>query len=234
MRLQKYLAKCGVASRRKSEELIRLGEVTVNNIIIKEMGHIIEPGADIITVNGEKIDLVEEKIYIVLHKPKGYITTVSDQFDRKKVIDLIDLNERIFPVGRLDYDTSGLLILTNDGELTYTLTHPKHKVEKTYIAIIKGIPTEKELKLFGEGLHVEDYVTSPAKIRIIEHFDNKATVEIKISEGKNRQVRKMCHAINHPVIELKRIATGKLILGDLQEGSWRYLSQNEIKQLTKR
>ncbi len=234
MRLQKYLAKCGVASRRKSEELIRLGEVAVNNIIIKEMGHIIEPSTDIITVNGEKIDLVEEKIYIVLHKPKGYITTVSDQFDRKKVIDLIDLDVRIFPVGRLDYDTSGLLILTNDGELTYTLTHPKHKVEKTYIAVIKGIPTEKELKLFGEGLRVEDYVTSPAEIRIVEHFDNKSTVEIKISEGKNRQLRKMCHAINHPVIELKRIATGKLILGDLQEGRWRYLSQNEIKQLTKR
>ncbi|PHS36569.1 MAG: pseudouridine synthase [Alkaliphilus sp.] len=234
MRLQKYLAKCGVASRRKSEELIRLGEVTVNNIIIKEMGHIIEPSVDIITVNGEKIDLVEEKIYIVLHKPKGYITTVSDQFDRKKVIDLIDLDERIFPVGRLDYDTSGLLVLTNDGELTYTLTHPKHKVEKTYIAIIKGVPTEKELKLFVEGLHVEDYVTSPAKIRIIESFDNKSTVEIKISEGRNRQVRKMCHAINHPVIELKRIATGKLILGNLIEGNWRYLSQGEIKQLTKR
>ncbi|MGV8145013.1 MAG: pseudouridine synthase [Alkaliphilus sp.] len=234
MRLQKYLAKCGVASRRKSEELIRLEKVAVNNVIIKEMGHIIDPSTDIITVNEEEIELVEKKIYIMLHKPKGYITTVSDQFDRKKVIDLINLKERIFPVGRLDYDTSGLLILTNDGELTYTLTHPKHKVEKTYIAIIKGIPTEKEMSLFGEGLHIEHYVTFPAKIKIIESFENKTSVEIKISEGRNRQVRKMCHAINHPVIELKRIATGKLQLRDLQEGSWRYLSRVEINQLTTR
>ena len=231
MRLQKFLASCGVASRRKSEELIRDGRIKVNDKVVTEMGIKVDPGTDSVCVDGKNIVLEGHKIYILLNKPKGYVTTVWEQFNRKKVIDLVDVPYRIFPVGRLDYNTSGLLILTNDGELTYRLTHPKFEIPKTYIAKIKGTPSKRKLDNFQDGLRIGDYTTSPSKIRILRKIDADCLVEITIKEGKNRQVRKMCSAIGHPVLELKRIKMGKINIGNLKVGDWRYLAEKEIKYL---
>ena len=231
MRLQKYLASCGVASRRKCEELISKGIIKVNGNVITEMGHKVEPGKDIVTMNEKTIELKKKMIYVLLNKPTGYVTTVSDQFNRDKVTDLVNLPYRLFPVGRLDYNTSGLLILTNDGELTFKLTHPKFKVPKTYIAKIKGKIKDNEILLFEKGLPIEDYVTSPAKIRIISEDQNDSIVKITIREGKNRQVRKMCEAVGHPVMSLKRIAMGDISLSNLPIGTWRYLTPKEINYL---
>lgn len=231
MRLQKYLALCGVASRRRSEELIKEGQITVNNNIIQEMGFIIDPDKDVVKVKGKAVVPEEEKLYIMMNKPTGYVTTVSDQFNRSKVTDLVDVKERVYPVGRLDYNTSGLLLLTNDGDLAYRLTHPKFKVEKVYMAKIKGKPTVGEMKCFEAGLKIEDYITSPAKIRIIRELNQETIVEITIREGRNRQVRKMCDAIGHPVTELKRLSIGELQLGDLPLGKWRYLLNKELEYL---
>lgn len=233
-RLQKYMARAGVASRRKCEELIRKGCVKINGHIITDMGIKVDPDVDIIQVNGKVIKPTEKKIYILLNKPVGYITSVKDQFNRPTVMDLIGhKTDRLYPVGRLDYDTSGLLILTNDGEITYKLTHPSHEIRKTYIAVLKGVPDEEDLNQFRNGLKIDNYVTSPAKIEILKSFDNKAIAKIEIHEGKNRQIRKMCKKIGHPVISLKRVAIGNITLKGLKEGQWRYLSDTEIEYLRK-
>ncbi|WP_130807118.1 pseudouridine synthase [Senegalia massiliensis] len=232
MRLQKFMAKAGIASRRKSEKIILDGRVTVNNTMIKKLGFKVDPKKDIIKVDNKEISLEKEKIYIILNKPVGYITSVSDQFNRKTVIDLVSkVDQRIYPVGRLDYDTSGLLLLTNDGDLTYKMTHPSHEVNKTYIAEVKGIPNNEELKEFKEGLKIEDYITSPADIKIIKKNKDKSTLKITIHEGKNRQVRKMCEKINHTVIKLKRISFGDIRLNNLKEGDYRFLTDKEIRYI---
>ena len=170
----------------------------------------------------------------MLNKPAGCVTTVKDQLGRATVLDLVnDINERIFPVGRLDYDTSGLLILTNDGDFTYRLTHHRHETAKVYRARIKGIVLKEEIKKFEKGLEIEDYITSPAKIKVLESDGNTSYVEITIHEGKNRQVRKMCEKIGHPVITLKRVSIGNIHLGNLSEGEWRKLTSNELNSLKK-
>lgn len=231
MRLQKFLATCGVASRRKSEELILSGRVKVNGNVITEMGYKIDMDVDQVHVDGKKVALEEKKVYIMLNKPTGYVTTAKEQFNRKKVTDLVQVPYRIFPVGRLDYNTSGLLILTNDGELTYRLTHPKFKVEKVYIAKVKGVPTKEELFAFENGLKIEDYITAPAKIKVLKEGNDTAVVEVIIREGKNRQVRKMCDTIGHPVLELKRVKMGRIQLGNLEVGNWRYFTEREVAYL---
>ncbi|MGO1368784.1 MAG: pseudouridine synthase [Senegalia sp. (in: firmicutes)] len=234
MRLQKFMAKAGIASRRKSEKIILDERVMVNDKIIKELGFKINPDKDIIKVDNKIIYIEEEKIYILLNKPVNYITSVSDQFDRKTVMDLLpDIQQRVYPVGRLDYDTSGLLLLTNDGDLTYKMTHPSHEVEKVYLAEVKGIPSEDQLNNFRNGLSIEDYVTSKAKINIIEKNNTKSLLEITIHEGKNRQVRKMCEKINHPVLKLKRIKFGIIDLNGLKEGNYRRLTKTELTYLKK-
>ena len=179
VRLQKYLADCGVASRRKSEELILKGRVSVNGILVTELGTTVDDN-DIICFDGNRVKRKEQMIDIILNKPAGYVTTVKDQFQRPTVVDLVNIPERIFPVGRLDYDTSGLLILTNDGSLTYRLTHPKFKIKKVYRAVIKGIPSKDKIEEFEKGLKIEDYVTAPAKFKIIKSFNNTSIVEITI------------------------------------------------------
>lgn len=233
MRLQKFIALSGVASRRKAEEMILNGRVKVNGNVIRELGTKVDVNHDVVEVDGKKLTIKNEKIYIMLNKPVGYVTTVKDQFNRPTVISLIEneIKERVYPVGRLDYDTEGLLLLTNDGELTYRITHPKHNINKTYIAVIKGIPSETELNRFRSGLCIEDYTTSPAAIEIIKVLKNESVVKITIHEGKNRQIRKMCEAIGHPVKQLKRIAIGNIRLNDLPVGQWRYLTPQEIKYL---
>jgi 23S rRNA pseudouridine2605 synthase len=231
IRLQKYLAEAGVASRRMSEKLISQGRVEVNGIKITEPGTKVTMG-DIVKVDGKEAKPENKKVYILLNKPSGYVTTSKDQFSRKTVLDLIQgVNERIYPVGRLDYDTSGLLLLTNDGELAQKLTHPSHETEKVYQVKIEGFLNDKEIQSFKTGIAIEDYVASPAKIRTIEKLKTESVVEITIHEGKNRQVRKMFEAVGHIVLKLKRVSIGALKLEGLEEGTWRYLTEKEVKAL---
>lgn len=231
MRLQKYLAQAGVASRRKAEEMIRQGRVTVNGLKIVDMGAKVTAD-DIVEVDGKKISLESKKIYIALNKPVGYITTVSDQFSRKTVLELVkEIKERIYPVGRLDYNTSGLLLLTNDGEFSFRLTHPGHEVNKVYIAEVYGLVSDDKAEAFKKGLKTKEFIASPAKLKVLTKGKNTSVIEITIHEGRNRQVRKMCEAIGHPVINLKRIQIGSVKLGALEEGSWRYLTRQEVEML---
>lgn len=232
MRLQKFLAHAGIASRRAAEEIIKQGRVTLNGSKVTEMGTIVSD-IDKITVDGKEISLNKnQKTYIMLNKPVGYVSTAKDQFGRPTVLDLVkDLNVRLYPVGRLDYDTSGLIILTDDGDFTYQLTHPKHEIDKVYEALLKGVPTDDEIKHFENGLKIEDYTTSPAKIEIKKIEKAGALVHITIHEGKNRQVRKMCDAIGHTVISLKRISIGPIALDNLDEGKWKKISDAELKRL---
>lgn len=234
MRINKYIALCGVASRRKAEELILAGRVTVNDEVMTELSYKVDEENDIVKVEDKLIKEENKLVYILLNKPEGYITTVKDQFDRPSVLDLVsDIKERVYPIGRLDYETSGLLLLTNDGDLTYKLTHPKHEVDKTYVARVKGKLTKEEIERFKTGLKIEDYTTAPAKLKVIKYDEQRdsSLLEIKIHEGKNRQVRKMCKAINHPVLRLRRSAMGKIKIRDCEIGKYRYLTEDEIKYL---
>lgn len=232
MRLQKYIALCGVSSRRKAEELILQGKVKVNNRVVKEMGTKINPKLDIVKVDDKHISIEKNKVYIMLNKPVGYMTTLDDEKNRRTVRDLIEgVKERIYPVGRLDSDTTGLLLMTNDGDLAFKLSHPKHEVVKRYIAIVEGTPTKWDLERFSHGLMIDNKPTSEAFIKIAKRYEDESILEIGIHEGRNRQVKKMCEAINHPVKKLKRISIGNLELGGLGLGNWRYLEEEEIEYL---
>ena len=232
-RLQKVMAHAGVASRRKSEEIIAEGRVKVNGEVVSEMGFKVDPEKDEIVVDGEVISQ-EKKVYLLLNKPEDYITTVSDPKDRPTVMDLIpDLKQRIYPAGRLDYDSSGLLILTNDGDLCYKLTHPKKEVDKKYWVRAKGLISEEDFNKFREGMVIDGRKTAPAKIANINYQDNYTEFEITIHEGRNRQVRRMCKIAGFSVVKLKRIAFSFLSLGSLDEGEYRYLKEEEINKLKK-
>lgn len=206
IRLQKYLADAGIASRRKAEELIKQGKVYVNGKIVNELGTKVTPNVDKIRYEGKKVEIEEKYIYILLNKPIGYVTTVKDQFNRDSVMDLVKIRKRLVPVGRLDMYTSGALILTNDGEFVYKVTHPKHEIEKTYTVTIKGIIKKEEVKNLEIGVDIGEYITKPAKVKILKTDEEKniSRLEITIHEGKNRQVRKMCEAIGHSVLALHR------------------------------
>lgn len=232
VRLQKYLADAGVASRRKAEELIREGKISVNGNVVTELGTRVDAKIDSVFYNGKKIVSNTRMVYLMLHKPEGFVTTAKDQFDRPTVMDLLKgINERVVPVGRLDYNTSGLLILTNDGDLTFKLTHPKHLVEKVYMAKLFGRPDQNAINRFKWGVNLEGKITSPARLEIIEELGKYTMCKITITEGKNRQVRRMCESIKHPVATLMRVATGELELGDLPRGKFRHLTEKEIKYL---
>ncbi len=236
-RLHKYLARAGIASRRKCEELILQGLVRVNHQIVTKLGTKIDSQKDIIEVKGKIVKILNHKkhIYILLYKPKGYLTSLYDPYNRPTILDLLKgVNERIYPVGRLDYNSEGLLLLTNDGEITYALTHPSKKIEKTYIAKVKGVPSLKKLKLLSEGIMLENnYKISPCEIHLIKIINGNAVLKIKIKEGKKRQIRKMGEYIGHPVLELKRIQMGTIRLRDLKPGEYRYLNKQEIENLKK-
>lgn len=234
VRLQKYIAMCGVASRRAAEEMIKEGKVKVNGSKITEQGVKVEIGADKVFVNGKEIKPVNKDYYIMLNKPSGYVTTVKDQFDRPTVIDLLgeEITARVFPVGRLDYETEGLLIMTNDGDFTYKVTHPKHNIDKTYIAVIKGGISIKGLAMLRQGVKLDDgFVTSPAQVEMLNADNGHTVIKITIHEGKNRQVRRMFEAVGCKVVELQRISIGKVELGNLPLGRWRYLTSHEISYL---
>ena len=227
IRLQKWLSQSGIASRRKAEELIQAGHVAVNGIIVTELGARANTAKDKVTVMGRPCEISETKLYIALHKPEGVVTTVSDQFNRPTVMDYIPEGMHCYPVGRLDYDTSGLLILTNDGEFCQRLAHPRHGIPKTYIATVKGIPTKESLDAFSNGIIIDGRRTAPCHIEVIKKEPN-AKVRIKLQEGRNRQVRKMCNAIGHPVMSLKRVEIGPVKLGSLPRGQWRHLTAGEV------
>ncbi len=234
IRLQKYMADCGVDSRRKCEEYISNGLVKVNEKIITELGVKVKPSKDIVEYNGKRIENSKknDKVYILLNKPIGYVTTVKDQFERQTVIDLIKgVKERIVPVGRLDMYTSGALILTNDGEFVYKVTHPKYEIEKTYVATLSGIIQNEAIEKLENGVAIEDYITKPAKVKIlkIDYEKRISRIEITIHEGKNREVRKMCEAVGYKVIALHRSKIGKLKVKDLKIGEWRYLTKKEVE-----
>lgn len=231
-RLQKYLAECGIASRRKCEEYILQGKVKVNNNLVTELGTKINPQKDIVAFEGKEIKRENKKIYILLNKPIGYVTTAEEQFGRDKVLDLVKVKERIVPVGRLDMYTSGALILTNDGDFIYKVTHPKHEIEKTYTVTLKGIIQNDEVEKLRKGVKIEDYTTKPAKVKILKIVQEKniSRLEIIIHEGKNRQVRKMCEAVGKKVLALHRSKIGKIGVKDLKLGEWRYLTKKEIQQ----
>lgn len=235
VRLQKYIAMSGKASRRGAEELINEGRVKVNGEKVKEQGVKVEIGADEVSVDGKVLKLKDKKYYIMLNKPVGYVSTVKDQFDRPTVVDLIgdEISTRIFPVGRLDYDTEGLLLLTNDGDFTYRVTHPKFNVSKTYIAVVSGGVSPQGMAALRKGVRIEDYKTSPADVTMLDASGGKTTIKITIHEGKNRQVRKMFEAIGSKVIALKRLSIGEIELGNLPLGRWRHLTTHEINYLTK-
>ncbi|MCH3963823.1 MAG: rRNA pseudouridine synthase [Clostridium sp.] len=230
-RLQKYMAHCGVASRRKCEELIVAGRVKVNGKTENKLGFRIDTEKDIVQVDGKNINVVSKKVYIALNKPEGYLSTVKDERNRKTVLDIVKVDERIYPVGRLDCDTSGLLILTNDGDIYNKIVHPKFQKNKIYIAVVKGIPDNNDIYKFCNGIDIGGYVTSKAYLKLLRIGNNTSEIEIKIHEGKNRQIRKMCEEIGHPVITLKRTEIGNLKLGTLKAGEWRYLSKNEIDHI---
>ena len=232
IRLQKFMAEAQVASRRKCEEIILSGRVAVNGETVSVLGTKIDDKTDTVTLDGREIKRGGSHIYIMLNKPEGYITTVSDRFDRPTVMDLVkDVGERIYPVGRLGYDTAGLLLMTNDGELTYRLTHPKHNINKTYIAAVDSAPTQAEIKRFESGIVIDGRKTARAKLGIIKTDGRYTYLKIIIHEGRNRQVRKMCEAIGHPVRRLRRAATGTLKLGSLKTGEYRHLTADEVKYL---
>ena len=231
MRLNKYIASAGVCSRRKADELIANGNVKINGAVVREMGSQVEEG-DIVSVNGTEISVVAEKVYVVVNKPLGYITSMSDNKDRLTVADLVtDIPERLFPVGRLDYNTTGLLIMTNDGELTYALTHPKHEVPKTYVATVAGVLSGARLARLRKGVDIGGFVTSPAQVKVIKQNPRSAVVEISIHEGKNRQVRKMFAAVGNKVQSLERVAIGEIRLGRRLSGHYRKLTKAEIAYL---
>ena len=232
-RLQKYLAECGIASRRKCEEYITQGKVQVNGKTITELGVKVNPEKDKITFEGKNVKQEERKVYILLNKPIGYVTTSDEQFGRDKVLDLVKVRERVVPVGRLDMYTSGALILTNDGDFVYKVTHPKHEITKTYTVTVKGIIKNEEVEQLRKGVKIDDYTTGPAKVKILKTDEEKdiSRLEITIHEGKNRQVRRMCESVGRRVIALHRSKIGNIGVKDIELGKWRYLKDFEVKNL---
>lgn len=234
-RLQKILSRAGIASRRAAEQYILDGRVSIDGKIVRELGTKIDPERSEIKVDGRRINLKVEKIYLMLNKPKQVLSSVSDDRGRRTVIDLIeDVDEKIFPIGRLDYNTEGLLLLTNDGELANGLLHPKFEIDKTYLAVIKGRVDQERLDRLRIGVKLEDGMTAPALVNLLELGDDQSTVEITIHEGRNRQVRRMFEAIGYLIKKLRRIKFAGLTLEGLKLGAHRALTKREVESLRRK
>lgn len=232
VRLQKYLSECGVASRRKAEDLIAAGKVKVNGKPAS-IGDKVDPKHDTVIVAGKKIRKSKKNTYIMLHKPRGFITTLSDEMGRKCVAQLVeDVGTRIYPVGRLDRDSEGLLLLTDDGEFANALTHPTHHVPKTYRVTIRPTITEEQITALTTGIEIDGRMTMPSEVRVLEKKEGRVVLEIIIYEGRNRQIRKMCDALGLEVARLKRTQIGSVKLGMLKQGDWRNLTDEEVHKLT--
>ena len=229
-RLQKVMAAAGVASRRASEELIAEGRVTVNGEVAR-LGRKVDPATDDIRVDGERINADPDRVYVLLNKPQGVVTTVDDPEGRPTVMDLVNLPMRLYPVGRLDLDTEGLLLLTNDGDLTHALLHPSRQVPRTYVALVPGPVKRPALQQLRDGVELEDGTARPQSVDVIEEQRGKALLQLVMTEGRKREVRRMLSAVGHPVERLARVAFGGVELGDLRQGKWRFLTQQEVGRL---
>ena len=231
IRLQKYLSQCAVASRRKSEELILAGKVKVNGRVAG-IGDKISPKKDVVTVSGKKIISSKKLYYIALHKPRGFVTTMEDEMGRKCVAQLVqDVGARVYPVGRLDRESEGLLIMTNDGEFANGLTHPSKHVPKVYRVTVRPDITEEQLVKFETGMEIDGRMTAPAEAHVLEKQENRVVLEIVLYEGRNRQIRKMCEALGLEVARLKRTSIGSIKLGMVPQGKWRELTEDEVHKL---
>lgn len=231
MRLQKYMAHAGAASRRKSEEYILAGRVKVNNEVVTELGIQVDEDKDRVYLDGKRLKLVQDHVYIALNKPIGVVSTADDEKDRITVTEMIDTDRRIYPMGRLDIDTTGLILLTDDGEITNKMMHPRNKINKTYLATVEGTPNKKELDILRNGIKVGNEKYAPAKVRIIKNYEKDSIIEVTIHEGRNHQVKIMFERINHPVKRLKRISIGEIELRGLEIGNYRYLDKEEVEYL---
>ncbi|MEI6126200.1 MAG: pseudouridine synthase [Pseudomonadota bacterium] len=231
-RLQKIIARAGFASRRKAEELILHGRVSINGSVVTELGTQADPGRDIIAVNGVPVGQAENKIYILLNKPYGYITSLHDPEGRPTVISLVkDVTERIVPVGRLDYDTEGLLILTNDGDFSQILQHPSYRIDRIYLVKVKGFPAQQVVEKLQAGVFIEGKKTAKSRIRVVKKAQKNTWFEIILREGRNRQIKKMFEAVQHTVLRIIRIQFGPLTLDDLPTGTYRFLNKKEIEEV---
>ena len=238
LRLQKFLAESGIASRRKSEELIEMGKIKVNGVVATKLGIKINPNKDIVEYNGKEVKKTDEKVYILLNKPIGYVTTAKDQFNRQTVMDLLKgVNVRVVPVGRLDMYTSGAILFSNDGEFVNKIAHPRNEIEKTYNVTVVGTVNENDVNKLINGVEIYDdgkkYITKRAKVKIlkIDKEKNLSRIQIVIHEGKNREIRKMCEAINKKVLALHRAKIDNIDVKNLQLGMWRYLTEKEVERL---
>lgn len=235
IRLQKYFTDCGVMSRRAAEEQILLGKVKVNGIIAS-VGDTVEPGIDKVEFNGKIIiPMTEENVCIMLNKPRGYVTTMADERGRKNVSELVeDVKMRVYPIGRLDMDSDGLLLLTNNGALANKLTHPRHEIPKIYRVSVRGVPTTEQLKQLGSEMKIDGYKILPVKVEVVSRArtaDETSVLQMTLYEGRNRQIRKMCDAVGLKIRRLTRISIGKISLGSLSSGKWRRLTKKEIDYL---
>ena len=233
LRLQKFLARSGVASRRRSEDLMTAGRVRVNVQVVTELGSKVDPRCDVVEVDGVIVEWGTAPVYLMLNKPAGYVTTMNDPQGRTCVAELVPTEEYpgLYPVGRLDRATRGLLLFTTDGELGNGLLHPSHHVSKTYLARVQGSPTDKDLARLANGIELDDGMTAPAQVERLEDDGETCLLSLRIHEGRYRQVRRMCGAIHHECLELQRVSFGSLTLGNLEEGSWRHLTEQEAKEL---
>jgi pseudouridine synthase len=231
MRLNRFLAQAGVSSRRGADLLIQSGRVAVNGIRVGELGISIDEKKDEIRVDGKKVRLPDKFIYILLNKPKGYLCTVKDSFGRPTVMDLVGKDKSVFPVGRLDLDTEGVLLLTNDGELAYRLTHPKFQVEKTYQVTVKGKITETIAEKFDKGIKLDDGSVAKGEVRVLKMVGGNSVLELRLKEGRKREIKRMCKAVGLPVVALVRTRFARLGVGNLKPKTWRYLKDKEIDRL---
>lgn len=231
-RLQKYIARCGAASRRKAEEMILAGRVKVNKTVVTELGIKVDEDNDKVFLDGTRLMPEKKHYYVMLNKPKGYIATASDERGRNTVTELVaDLDARLYPVGRLDYLSEGLLFLTNDGDFAYKMTHPKQHVLKKYQVVVMGIPEQEDIIKLRNGVDIGGYVTAPARVELAKTEERTAQLNFTIFEGKNRQIRKMCEAVGLSVLRLKRVNIGGVALGNLPLGKWRHLTEAELLKL---
>jgi len=232
VRLNKFLALAGVASRREADRWIQEGRISVNNQVVEELGLRVDEDQDVVRVDGRKIQVKTQPVYILLNKPAGYLVTLKDPFRRPTVRTLLPASlGRVFPVGRLDLATEGLLVLTNDGELAFRLSHPRFGVKKVYLAKIKGEPDKEALRRLERGVHLEGAKTAPARVVLLAPGQKSSWLRLELQEGRKREVREMCRAVGHPVLELRRVEFAGLGLGNLKSGQWRHLEPGEVRRL---
>ncbi len=232
IRLNKFLAQAGVASRREVDKMIVEGRITVNGRVVRILGTKIDDEKDRVELDGKRVEKEEEMIYLMLNKPPGYLVTLKDPFRRPTIKELLpSLKERIYPVGRLDYDSEGLLLLTNNGELAHRLAHPRYRVPKNYVVEVKGVPESSKISRLERGVYIDGKKTAPARIAKLSGSAKKTLLRIEIHEGRKREVKRMFEAVGHRVLRLKRVGFGGLRLGKLQTGKWRFLTRKEVDSL---